>query len=370
MLVFSIDFKNYLFIFRLIKLLNKKLLIYGANGYTGKLIVDESIRSGLKPIIAGRNKKEIEALSFEKTLEYRIFSIDELDSGLNGIDIVINCAGPFVFTIDKFIKACLKKKVHYFDITGEIEVFEKAFSYDAEAKERGIVICSGIGFDVVPTDCLALMLKERLNEQATNLDIAFHTQGGISKGTRKTALLGGGSGPKIRREGIIKSVAYGEIQKEIKFPHKDLICTAISWGDVVTAYISTNIPNITVYIPIHPKLLKKMKKYGKFSFLLRSTIIRSISKKLIFKKQENRIDGPTEETRENTKSYIWGKIEGNGKSKESMLITPNGYTLTALTTVIGIKKFIDLNVQGGFYTPSKLFGSKFILEIPGVELVS
>ena len=70
-------------------------------------------------------------------------------------------AGPFSATSRPIPNACLRNRVHYLDITGEIDVFEALAARDAEAKARGIMLLPGVGFDVVPSDCLAAHLKRR-----------------------------------------------------------------------------------------------------------------------------------------------------------------------------------------------------------------
>ncbi|MCH2899060.1 hypothetical protein K3W01_15090, partial [Listeria monocytogenes] len=75
-------------------------------------------------------------------------------------------------TSTPMIAACRAAGTHYVDITGEIAVFEQAPAGDAEAREAGIVVCPGVGFDVIPTDCLAACLKEALPD-AQRLALGF-----------------------------------------------------------------------------------------------------------------------------------------------------------------------------------------------------
>ena len=77
------------------------------------------------------------------------------------------------------IETCLISRTHYLDITGEIDVFVAAQHRHAEAQAAGIVICPGVGFDVIPTDCLAAVLKEALSD-ATHLVLAFDAEGPMS----------------------------------------------------------------------------------------------------------------------------------------------------------------------------------------------
>ena len=154
-------------------------LIYGANGYTGELIAREAAQRGMRPVLAGRNHTAIESLANELNLDYRVFGLDDskaIETGLKDCALVLHCAGPFSHTARPMIDACLRTHTHYLDITGEIAVFELAATYDAVARLADIMLLPGVGFDVVPTDCLAAELKSRL-PSATYLTLAFRGLG-------------------------------------------------------------------------------------------------------------------------------------------------------------------------------------------------
>ena len=174
-----------------------KFLLYGANGYTGQLITRYSKEYGLTPILAGRTESKIKPLADTYNLDYKIFSLDnqsDVDAALSDVKIVLHAAGPFMHTAQPMIEACLRNGVHYLDITGEIGVFEMAHRYDKQAGEKGIVIMPGVGFDVVPTDCMAVYLKNKMPD-ATHLKLAFgNVGGGWSQGTATTMVEGLGEG--------------------------------------------------------------------------------------------------------------------------------------------------------------------------------
>src|SRR6476646_3970088 len=132
-------------------------MIYGANGYTGERIARAA--SAEKPVLAGRNAARIESLASELGCESRIFDVDR--PRLDGVSLVLHCAGPFVHTSAPMVRACLDAGAHYLDITGEIAVFESIMALDAEAKRRNVTLLPGAGFDVVPPDCLAAMIAQR-----------------------------------------------------------------------------------------------------------------------------------------------------------------------------------------------------------------
>ena len=193
-------------------------LIYGANGFTGRLVAREAVRRGLAPVLAGRNGDAVFALAEELKLPARVFTLDageDVRRGLEGMRLVLHCAGPFVRTSRAMVDACLAHGVHYFDITGEIAVFEAILARDTEARAAGVALVPGVGFDVVPTDCLAATLLQDLPD-AANLDLAFTSERGAwSAGTLKTAIESMPSAGAVRRDGRIVGAALERAERGI-----------------------------------------------------------------------------------------------------------------------------------------------------------
>ena len=171
--------------------MSKKLMLYGANGYTSRLIIKELVGQNIKPILAGRNQEKINNLADKHGFDSSIFSLDNtdnIDKNLRDIDVLINAAGPYSLTAKPLINACIRTKTNYIDITGEIDVFVYAQTKHADAKDAGIIICPGVGFDVIPTDCLSVILKDKLPD-ANELNICFFSENGRpSIGTATTSI--------------------------------------------------------------------------------------------------------------------------------------------------------------------------------------
>ncbi len=173
-----------------------KWMIYGGNGYTGELIARDAVKRGLKPVLAGRNRDKVEALGRELGLETRVFGLDDqvrLLAQIKGHGLILHCAGPFSATATPMMEACLRVNAHYLVITGEIAVFEHAQSLSERARAAGVVICPGVGFDVVPTDCVAAVLKNALPD-ATHLALGFDSRSSFSPGTANTSIERHGAG--------------------------------------------------------------------------------------------------------------------------------------------------------------------------------
>jgi short subunit dehydrogenase-like uncharacterized protein len=340
-------------------------LLYGANGYTGRLILNLATAYGLQPILAGRNESAIRTLAQQHHLPFRIADVnnpEQLKEMLTGIPLVLHAAGPFKHTAFPMIEACLHTGTHYLDITGEIEVFEKARHYDKAAQEKGIMIMPGVGFDVVPTDCLSLFLKEELPD-ANYLQLAFTTLGGgVSHGTAVTMAEGLGEGGAVREEGRIVKKPLGHKGHWVNFGPKELFVMTIPWGDVSTAYFTTGIPNIEVYTGIKPGIYKLLKFQPLYNWLLRTNWVRNYIKKRI----KERPAGPDEKQRSSSQSMVWGQVQnGEGKRVEASLITPDGYTLTAHSSLLIAKKVLESHIKPGYQTPASVYGADLVLEIQG-----
>lgn len=340
-------------------------LIYGANGYTGELITRFAAERDLKPILAGRNAIKIEELAKKHHLEYRVFSLDEtdrLDAALQEVDMVLHCAGPFSLTSRPMVEACLRSKKHYTDITGEIAVFESMAALDQKAKDAEIMIMPGVGFDVVPSDCLARHLKDRL-PSATHLSLAFYGMGRLSHGTQATMTMNVGKGGAIRKDGKITSVPAAWKEREIDFGEVTKTGVTIPWGDVATAFYSTGIPNIEVYTVVPPSNLKMMKMSRYLGWLLATKPLQDYLQSKI------PAGGPSDAERAKGKTLLWGEARDlNGNKVESRLQCPEGYTTTALAALNITEKILAGNFQPGYQTPAKAYGPNLILEIEGSRL--
>jgi short subunit dehydrogenase-like uncharacterized protein len=339
-------------------------MLYGANGYTGELIAREAVRRGHRPILAGRNPAKIEALARELGCEWRAFDLDDAAKQLDGILAVLHCAGPFSHTSRPMVRACLDVGACYLDITGELAVFESIMRLDEEAKRRGVALIPGVGFDVVPTDCLAAMLAHRLPD-ADELLLAFCPKGTtVSRGTAKTMLEGIGEGGAIRRDGRIVRVPVAFDAREIPFACGTRTSMTIPWGDVSTAFHSTGIPNIRVYTATPPKTVKRLRFARR---LLPILSFRPLNR--LLQKIADRRPGPSAEMRTSGRMYLWGRASNRAGEEVSMtMTTPEGYAFTVLSACNAVERLLASDVRAGSWTPSRYFGESFVLSVPGITV--
>src|SRR6516162_7830614 len=194
------------------RLLSGTILIFGSTGYTGKLIAKAAVARGARPILAGRNLDKVKAVADPLGLTARAFDLSEparIDAAIKDISALLCAAGPFSATSRPIADACLRNRVHYLDLTGEIDVFEALAARDAEAKARGVTLLPGVGFDVVPSDCLAAHLKRRLPD-AKDLKLYLSLGANMSRGTAKTMIEAIAARTRVRRDGRLVTSARAE----------------------------------------------------------------------------------------------------------------------------------------------------------------
>lgn len=339
-------------------------VIYGANGYTGELIAREAKRRGMQPVLAGRNQESIAQLASELQLSSRVFGLDDVQIAaqqLRGMHTVLNCAGPFSATSAPMIEACLAARANYLDITGEIGVFEHAHAQHRRAQQAGIVLCPGVGFDVIPTDCVAAALKAALPD-ATRLALGFDSRSGFSPGTAKTSVEGLAQGGKVRRGGAIVAVPLAFDTRRIDFGDGEKLAMTIPWGDVSTAYYSTGIPDIAVYIPASPGMVKNARRANHLRWLVGWQPVQQFLKRRI----EKSVKGPDAATRARLPTYVWGEaVNAAGQKKTARIKTANGYSLTVDGALAVVEYLLAHQPAPGAYTPSKLVGADLVSKLPG-----
>ena len=320
-------------------------------------------------MLAGRSEARLRALvaraGDEDELPTRAFGLDDterLERELRDVSAVLHCAGPFVDTSAPMVRACLATGTHYLDITGEVDVFEAVFAEDAPARAAGVVLLPGVGFDVVPSDCLAALLAARLPgaEPPAALELAFAGGGGMTRGTARTLVRSLPRGVLVRRGGRLERQPWGALRRRVDFADRAREVMAIPWGDVVTAAYSTRARDITVYTAMGPLAGRLLG--------LASVAARRPAAAAVLDRIASRARGPSARARERTRVELWGRAQASGGAVvEGWLTVPNGYTLTARTAVDAAMRVLEGQVEPGAHTPSQAFGASYVLGFEGVR---
>jgi short subunit dehydrogenase-like uncharacterized protein len=341
------------------------MLIYGATGYTGRLLAARAVAASLRPILAGRNGDKVAALAAETGLPHRTVRLSEpelLAAALRDVGVVIHAAGPFSHTAGPMLEACLRTGTHYLDLNGEVAVFETLAKRHAEARRRGIMVMSGVGFDVVASDCLAAHVARRL-PGARRLAVGLAGLRFASRGSAKTLIEQAGRGIQVRQNGVLVRVPPGSMRRAFDFGDGPRSAFAISWGDVASAWYTTGIPDIATYYDANPTL-DAMLAAGRYLGVALDT---APAQAVLQACAEVLPEGPTEEQR--VKSGMLVVVEADddaGRRVRARLRSPEAYTFTATSAVAIARRVLAGDLEAGFQTPGRVYGPDFVLGLDGV----
>tara|TARA_B100000900_G_scaffold15505_1_gene12291 strand:+ start:42 stop:1208 length:1167 start_codon:yes stop_codon:yes gene_type:complete len=167
--------------------LNKyDFVIYGATGFTGKLVVEYAIKqysnnNEVSWAIAGRSNEKLEHVQEKYNLPSNIGKIvvdsndqDSIDEMVSQTKCVLTTVGPYQLYGEKIIKTCISTGTDYVDLCGEPGFMHKIISEcSEEAKETGARVVFSCGFDSIPFDLGVLFVQEevmsKLNKYAPSV---------------------------------------------------------------------------------------------------------------------------------------------------------------------------------------------------------
>jgi len=348
-------------------------VLYGATGFTGQLLAEQALRRGHRPLLAGRSAPKLRALAARLGLEWRAVAVDDaagLRSLLTGRGAVLHAAGPFSATSAALADACLDVGTSYLDISGELSTFEALFARNEQAKRAGIALIPGVGFDVVPSDCLAAQVSARV-QSADSLLIVLGSNADArpSPGTIKSIVDVFATGGRVRRHGALVPLAFGRGAQRVPWSDHVGWCLPLPIADLVTAYHSTGVPNITVCMDV-PNAVGSAARVSwplwaagraVLSWGLQLPLVRSQLQQLI----DRTVQGPDEATRARNRSHLYARASAkDGRAAEAWLTTADGYTFTAESGVLAIERVLRDKPVGAL-SPSSAFGSDFAEQVTG-----
>lgn len=321
----------------------KTLMIYGATGYMGRMAAQYAAAQGLDIVVAGRDRDRLRTMAAQLKVPYRIFMPDALaPETLDGIAVLLNCAGPFAQTAKALMQACIDAGVDYLDITAEIKVYELAERLGTRAVESGVMLLPGVGWDVVPTDCLAVHVARRV-QAPQSIKIALQIAGSMSRGSARSVNEIIGAGLLARIDGALVATPAAQ-PRSFDFGDGLEVCTPLSFGDLITSWYSTGIPNISMFVHFSGDLIPE----GDISTLP---------------------EGPDAQQRQAHRARAVAEVTGaDGTVARSVIETVNGYTYTPLAAVEAARRVLAGERRPGFETPAKLLGYGFAESIAGTTI--
>ncbi len=344
--------------------------LYGATGYTGPLIAERAVARGHRPLLLGRSAEKLKPLAERLGLPYRAVALDDgagLRDALRGAKAVVHAAGPFIHTSAPMAQACLDERVSYLDITGEPAVFKALYARDAEAKARGIALIPGVGFDVIPSNCLCAYVASRVEAPHT-LEFALAGIGEPSAGTVKSGVplvLGGG---RVFRDGRETAWPLGRGTRRIRMSTREVWAAVAPISDLYAAQYATGIPNVTAYFAVPSRVARLGSVGWPLGVVMLPLLRAALGGGRLDKTIEKRVKGGTAESRAKGHSHLWARAEGPRGSAEAWLDVSEGYEFTAHSAVLAVERVVAEQPKGAL-APAQAFGVELVLEVPGAQRV-
>ncbi|MCB1608713.1 MAG: saccharopine dehydrogenase NADP-binding domain-containing protein [Xanthomonadales bacterium] len=341
-------------------------LLYGATGYSGRLIAAEAKKRGLNLILGGRNEAALTALGKELELPYRCIDLNDrnaVDRGALGVRLILNCASPFAISASVLAQACIRSGAYYLDLSSEVADFRSLFRLHARAEEAGVLLMCGVGMGILPTDALALHLKQRL-PSAVTLRLAFYGENAKpSRGTLRTLLESLRQRGFVREGGQLKETELTFETRQVDFgPAGRRRVISFPWrGDLFTAGVSTGIQFVYSYAAL-PLLLQWLMRG-------RKQLAKGWIGDLLERYVNGASEGPTDEERNKGRTWFWGEVVNDVGTRASTVISaPEGYTLSTSCALYAVERLLGGDSPEGWRTPAQVFGTDPLRSLPGLKL--
>lgn len=344
----------------------KPLVVYGATGFTGRLVVDEARRLGVDPILAGRNAQALEAMAEEVGApEVRVADAtkpETLAKTFEGAGVVVSCAGPFARLGEPVLRAAIEAGAHYLDTTGEQLWMARMIDlHSAEAERRGVTAILAHAFEYAIGDCAARVAVEE-TPGAETLEVANRVEGfGASRGTKKSAL------DVLTKPAL--AVVNGRRREEpqlshrarFRFPDEDASRVALSYGggEVLSApAFAPSVRTVRTYLVV-PDAVAAIAPW-----LVRGAgaLLTDRLRRLI----ESRIDaggvGPGEERRDQP-WWVLARARAAGRETRVTASGYDAYGITAVVCAIGAQWLLAGRAQrAGVVTSAQAFDPRAFLD--------
>src|SRR5215467_4041131 len=338
-------------------------MLYGAYGTTGRLILDEAVRRGHRPLLAGRDAARLRELRDGTGLDTVHLPLEDagaLRAALSSVRCVLLAAGPYQQTGPLMRAACIDAGCSYLDINGELDDFSRALAFDAAARTAGIAVIPGAGYGVVFAECLAARVARRV-PGATWLRLSLATQtDGRSRGATRSAATAMMAGGRDIHHGVLRTRAIAS--PTWRAPNGDrhgMRFAAAPLAELVAAQRSTGVPDIVAGIPMSrvTAALVRLTRPWLGNFLARDA------------RRSTRL-GPVSDdaTIATLRSRVWAEAgDATGTTAAAVLETGEGYRAAAAAAVRALESQLH-EPRVGALTPVQAFGAEFALLVPGTRI--
>jgi short subunit dehydrogenase-like uncharacterized protein len=320
----------------------RPIAVYGATGYTGRLVAEELRRRSLDMVLCGRDAEKLRALAASvEPADVRAAAVGDRDGlrrAFGDCAVVINCAGPFTVFGEPVVRAAVETGTHYVDTAGE-QGFIKlvADRFDEAAKAAEVAVVPAMGFDYVPGDLLCRVVGRSM-EPLEELDLAYAVAGfGATRGTLRSVLESMSGGDVVWEDGSWQPAGAGPLRARAVFPPPfgRQVVAKYPCGEVVSVPRHTRVRTIRARISVDTMvparwlapLVPALMATGGAWLRMPLRRVLQVAVGLL-------PEGPSEDERRGARFVIAVRARGaDGSSRSGWARGSDVYGLTAATTV-------------------------------------
>jgi short subunit dehydrogenase-like uncharacterized protein len=342
------------------------LVVYGATGFTGRLVVDEARRLGIDAILAGRNARALEAMAEEiGAPEVRVGDATKpatLEKLFEGAGAVVSCAGPFARLGEPVLRAAIESGAHYLDTTGEQLWMARMIDvHSSEAERRGTTAILAHAFEYAVGDCAARLAVEA-TPGAETVEVVNRVEGfGTSRGTKKSAL------DVLTKPAL--AVVNGRRREEMqlahrgrfRFPDEDFDRVAVSYGggEVLSApSFAATVRTVRTYLAV-PDAVATVAPW-----IVRGagTFLTARLQRLLEARIERSAVGPGEERRDQP-WWVMARVRAAGRETRVTVSGYDSYGITGVICAVGAQWLLaGKATRSGVMTSAQAFDSRAFLD--------
>jgi short subunit dehydrogenase-like uncharacterized protein len=225
----------------------RRIIIFGATGFTGRLLAERLAVQGAAPVLAGRSEAPLRALAERLGVEWRqadalrrnsVFAL--LERG----DVLVSTVGPFLKWGEPAVRAAIAARGIYIDSTGEPAFIRRVFEeFGPPAGRAGAALLTAMGYDFVPGSLAAALALEEAGPDGVRVDVGYYALGaGMSGGTRRSAVGVALDAGHAYRDGALRPARMAERVRSFTVRGKQREAVSIGGSEHLT--LPTSYPRL------------------------------------------------------------------------------------------------------------------------------
>jgi short subunit dehydrogenase-like uncharacterized protein len=342
-----------------------RTVLFGATGYTGRLVAEAMAERGMKPVLAARSRDKLEALAEELGggLETAVADVSDppsvaalVESG----DVLVTTVGPFSRWGGPAAAAATTAGAHYLDSTGEPgfirEVFER---YGPAAERSGGAMLTAFGYDWVPGNLAGALALRQAGDDAVRIDVGYFIRGrGKPSGGTQASMAASMSAPGFAfRDGRVRTERAAKKVRSFQVGSKGREGISVGSSEHFTLpRVAPQLREVNVYLGWFGPFSRPMQLFSLGAGLPgASRLVQMAGERFV----KGSTGGPDAEARAQVGSHIVAiAYDGAGRELAEVHVTGvDGYTFTGRVLAWGAQLAAEGGLQGtGALGPVEAFG--------------